>query len=54
MPSGETSPLVTCAVAGMIGSEVIGAPVATLSAVAPGPVVQSSIFVVGLALAWSQ
>src|ERR1700722_17463680 len=54
IPSGETRPFVSSADAGMTGSIVTGAPTAADRAVPPAPVVQSSIFVVGLAFDWSQ
>ncbi len=55
IPSGATRPFVwAVAVAGTIGSEVRTDPAEQLSAAFPGPVVQFSILVVGLAFDWAQ
>ncbi len=62
MPSGAASPVVipplegsvSYAVAGMIGSERMIWPTAVWSVGAPVPVVQFSIFVVGLLLPCAQ
>ena len=54
MPSGATSPVVCCAVAGTMGSPVTTAPTGMANAVPSGPVVQYSSAVVGLALPCEQ